>query len=49
MKFREALFAGVLLISGAAITYGVSLLSSGAAWITGGALFGVAGWLALSE
>lgn len=50
MTFREALFAGVLLISGAAITYGASLLfPTGAEWIVGGAAFAGISFLVLSE
>lgn len=48
MPSRLVLFVVALFLASAAVVVGVSMLSTPAAWIVGGVLFGVLSWLALS-
>jgi hypothetical protein len=46
---REWICAVLLALAAGAITKGVSTFSTGAAWIVGGALFGLLAWLVVAE
>lgn len=49
MSLREWMLAAVLAAGGASIVIGVAEFSNGAAWIVGGVLLVVLGWLVLAD
>jgi hypothetical protein len=49
VDLRTFLFAGVLVLAGAAITTGAAILHPSAGWIVGGLLCAVWSWLILGD